>query len=560
MPKKGKKGKGKKGGKKGSSSTVSSDNESYGSDVSFSGMSKGGKKGKKGDKAKKGDSKIAIANANSKLWETRLNLLEQSRLEYKDNSRRLLLENETLHTQVQQTEKDTIDVVTFLRRKDQEKDDQIEQLQQQMKDLRRQTKKEKQDIINELSTQINDLETQLKQKNDEVSLMQSELKLVKEFRRKRAAMQKDLDEIKEGMFLANRDHKTEMTKMEQKFFEEKMRLQQEANQKIAELAEKAHTEAIGNLDETTRSVYKENVRITAALEYHMKEGDELKTIKKRLEEENTELSEYKELNEMMMHEKIREGKNQKEKIRQLEEKVETLEKALSHAVHEFEDEKMTIVHRGRVETESTHKELAKLQRMVELKNKEMNKVKRLARNILDQRTEMERFFLESLQQVKLEIAANQAQYRKAAQAAYQEKMLAAHAGLGEFPKIRTFNKSDTSTNSVFRDLEAAERLVDLSNKVDISDLTWEQKERVLRYLFAKMNGARDKNSSALPPIQAKPNIEPENTILSIKDKSESGGDQGDQTFLTQAQVDEVGSIKKPIIPDIPTQQESEPVA
>ena len=44
--------------------------------------------------------------------------------------------------------------------------------------------------------------------------------------------------------------------MEQKFFEEKMRLQQEANQKIAELAERAHTEAIKNLDETTRDVYK----------------------------------------------------------------------------------------------------------------------------------------------------------------------------------------------------------------------------------------------------------------------------------------------------------------
>ena len=35
-----------------------------------------------------------------------------------------------------------------------------------------------------------------------------------------------------------------------------MRLQQEANQKIAELAERAHTEAIKNLDETTRDVYK----------------------------------------------------------------------------------------------------------------------------------------------------------------------------------------------------------------------------------------------------------------------------------------------------------------
>jgi hypothetical protein len=50
--------------------------------------------------------------------------------------------------------------------------------------------------------------------------------------------------IKEAMFAANREHKDTLGKMEQKFFEEKMRLQLEANQKIAELAEKAHGEAI----------------------------------------------------------------------------------------------------------------------------------------------------------------------------------------------------------------------------------------------------------------------------------------------------------------------------
>lgn len=33
-----------------------------------------------------------------------------------------------------------------------------------------------------------------------------------------------------------------------------------------------------NLDETTRSVYKENVRVTAALEYHMVESKDLKKV------------------------------------------------------------------------------------------------------------------------------------------------------------------------------------------------------------------------------------------------------------------------------------------
>ena len=46
--------------------------------------------------------------------------------------------------------------------------------------------------------------------------MQSELKLVKEFRRKRAQMQSELDEIKESLFYANKEHKDSLQKMEHK--------------------------------------------------------------------------------------------------------------------------------------------------------------------------------------------------------------------------------------------------------------------------------------------------------------------------------------------------------
>mgnify|MGYP001792492448 CR=1 FL=1 len=50
------------------------------------------------------------------------------------------------------------------------------------------------------------------------------------------------------------------------------------------------------------------------------------------------------------------------------------------------------------------------------------------------------------------------EYKKAASKAYNRKMMEAFTGQGEFPKVRTFNKSEASTNSVFRDLEAAEML------------------------------------------------------------------------------------------------------
>ncbi|XP_064602110.1 basal body-orientation factor 1-like [Liolophura sinensis] len=516
---------------------------------------KKGKKGKKGGKkSKKAESKVAIAEASSKVWEAKLDFLEQAKNEFRDNAKRLMLENDALQTQMVQTEKDTIDVITYLKRQDQEKDNQVDRLQVAIKQQKKEHRREQEDIIEDFSRQINELEEKLVLKTKEVDVLQNELKMVKEFRRKRAQMQRELDEIKEAMFNTNRDHKETLGRMEQKFFEEKMRLQQEANQKIAELAEKAHSEAIANLDDTTRSVYKENVRLSESLQYHMREGEMLKKIRARLEEENETLKGDKELNDAMVQEKVAQVKQQKTQIKQLTEKVSVLEKSLSHVVMEFDTERGDILARAKIENEAAQVELDKLQRVIELKSKEMNKVKRLARNILDQRTELERFFLESLEQVKREISANQAQYRHDAHLAYQQKMLAAHAGKAEFPKIRTFNKSETSTNSVYKDLEAAEKLYNEVGKVDVSELTWEQKERVLRYLFGRMNGSHKGLSSASPlPAIRRQDRQLSITMETSKESDLSGADSPKQTFLTQTGVDDpnlslCGSAPLPGIP------------
>ena len=90
---------------------------------------------------------------------------------------------------------------------------------------------------------------------------------------------------------------------------------------------------------------------------------------------------------------------------QLREKVELLEQSLGHAVREFEVEQGALLAKTNDEMEWSRTEVAKLQRVVQLKTKEMNKVKKLARNILDQRTEVERFFLDALDQVKKEVIA-----------------------------------------------------------------------------------------------------------------------------------------------------------
>ena len=90
----------------------------------------------------------------------------------------------------------------------------------------------------------------------------------------------------------------------------------------------------------------------------------------------------------------------------LKSKVEILEKSLSQVVREFEHERTNIIKKCKSEMESSVIELEKTKRTLDLRNKEMNKVKKLAKNILEQRSEIERFFLDSLDYVKKQIISN----------------------------------------------------------------------------------------------------------------------------------------------------------
>lgn len=85
---------------------------------------KGGKKGKKEGKKSKKESVLKDAIANAKLWETKLEALEKSRQEYRDNAKRLVYENDMLQMQMSNTERDTLDVISFLKQEDGKKDEQ----------------------------------------------------------------------------------------------------------------------------------------------------------------------------------------------------------------------------------------------------------------------------------------------------------------------------------------------------------------------------------------------------------------------------------------------------
>lgn len=125
---------------------------------------------------------------------------------------------------------------------------------------------------------------------------------------------KELEHQKLELMETDRRHQDTIARLERKFFEDKIRLQKEANRKISELAAKAHREAVMNLEETSKEVFKENQRMAEALRYHVIEGDELNKNNMQLNQANRQLSDEKDLHNVIVKEKILQAKQQSLKV------------------------------------------------------------------------------------------------------------------------------------------------------------------------------------------------------------------------------------------------------
>lgn len=145
---------------------------------------------------------------------------------------------------------------------------------------------------------------------------------------------------------------------------------------------------------------------------------------------------------------------QKQKVSKLRAKVGSLEQALELKAAELEQEKNK-EKTALVNIPANQEELENLKKVLAMRERELGHIKRLARTIIEQRTELEQFFNDALAQVKQEIITSRLQYKKEALQAYRWTLREATAGKLKFPPIRTFHESLHSTNSVHADTEAA---------------------------------------------------------------------------------------------------------
>jgi hypothetical protein len=119
---------------------------------------------------------------------------------------------------------------------------------------------------------------------------------------------------------------------------------------------------------------------------------------------------------------------------------------------------------------------------------------------LDQRTELEEYFLDSLEYVKDELKKQKLRDIKKYQENYKNSMKAVLKPKAVIPHLKPLKPilKDAAGELLYKNEDYSHDANQKEEKVDIKDLSWEDKEKILRILFAKMNGVTlgsDKKSS-----------------------------------------------------------------
>lgn len=192
------------------------------------------------------------------------------------------------------------------------------------------------------------------------------------------------------------------------------------------------------------------------LEKNMKQQrlavEKIKNEKKKASEENRRLRQELEISQDQVEKSVLIQNEMKKTIQSLKSKIKDMEIEINNQDRRFQSERDVIGSQYNGQMEELKMELRNYEEQIKFRTKELKNMRALAQMILDQRSDVEQFFLESLEQIKEEV----------------QKRIIAEGKTKKLPMIGQKGKV-------------------YSDKVELSDLDWEDRERVLRLLFSKMN-------------------------------------------------------------------------
>jgi len=438
-------------------------------------------KKKKKEKKDTEEEDVDVAN-HPEVLKYELQETRRSQESFRDLYVRQRRENEDLKANLSIREKDHCELINYLRQENERKDRVIASLNESLKEQRQLLEKDHETVTAHFQAKLQSAEEAANQDkaalSDEIKELSEKLEELQNFKRDKDLLQNELKRLRVQTEELQESHSEELQCWEQKFFDEKRRVQEEMKKIVSYMEKKSKEDAVSQLDDRTKLIMHEHAKMAEELRFQAEETEEMRVQRDTLDDERKRLMRDKSLHESTFMELAREGAVSKKQIRSLSNKVRLLEDSLKEVTRQNNDERQKVATELKTQVDKCSGESESLRRQLKVKTKELRHIRRLSQMILDQRSEVEQFFIEALEQVKLERAKVIEEERR------QAKMAAAKA-------LRDHAGGHTSRGSVAAASIAAELPGDTGrakdDKVYLKDLTLEDRERVLRLLFAKIN-------------------------------------------------------------------------
>ena len=331
-----------------------------------------------------------------------------------------------------------------------------------------------------------------------VGELEEELDAVKDSRERFDAMRRELEEARASLADEKLRAAEAAAELERNFIAEKSRMGKEYERKL-EAMRASNDEAIERkYDSNVRLILERNREMVEDLRTHVDASEEMRRETRFATAENAELRREMAIKREMEEQYAARGARQRREIAEHKANAASLSASVARLATEFVAEKTKLEGAARDAVATAADDIASTRAVLAAREKELEKLRKLAAEAVRQRNDVERFIVDSLEVVRSEIAEERR--AEAAEAAAREPP----------PFIRRATSDARRRGGVIGDLRGLERslsetrlertgggknapnadaLADFDG--DLANLSWTERERVLRLLFAKLREGKN---------------------------------------------------------------------
>ncbi|MEW5297752.1 MAG: hypothetical protein WDW36_000936 [Sanguina aurantia] len=316
-------------------------------------------------------------------------------------------ENRTLLRQLEDTQRENYEVTEHLRRELMAKAERIAMLEVELDTLGSLQEQEMSAAAAAAAAEqarlVADATARQQALQARVTDLEAELSLVHGFRAQQGAVEDGLLRLREENAALSERLEAQRTELERYYLELNTRLRKEYEQRLEELKKSAEEEVDERLDASVKRILSQNRRMAEELRVHVQETDVLQAEVRILKDERGRLSRELQLKVDLEQGYAQRGARQGMAIRDAAAKIIALEGSLQMVLAGFEQERASLgkAHVGAMAEVAA--ECDALRRLVKLKSRELKSIRRLAHEVLLQRSDVECFLLSSLHQVRREL-------------------------------------------------------------------------------------------------------------------------------------------------------------